>query len=121
LKAAPLNEERVVRVTTERPSAHTEWREARARAEILLADDAQLHTVVNDFETVRADATRWARVDFQNGEAFNFADYAENEHRSWEGMKAAWQSLIMAARRRAAVDSRWLIRLLIQRRRIPRE
>ena len=38
-----LNEERVVRVTTERLSAHTEWREARARVEILLADDAHLH------------------------------------------------------------------------------
>lgn len=116
-----LHEERVVQVTTERLSAHTQWREARARVEILLADDAQLHTVVNDFETIRADATRWARAYFQVGEAFNFADHAETERKAWEGMKAARQSLILVARRRAARDSRWLIRLSIRRRRALRE
>ena len=116
-----LHEERVVQVTTERLSAHTEWREARARAEILLADDARLHAVVNDFETIRADATRWARAYFQSGEAFSFADYAEAEHKSWEGMKATRQSLIVAARHRAAVDSHSLMRLPIRRRRITQE
>jgi hypothetical protein len=72
-------------VTTERLSAHTEWREARARLEILLADDAQLHVIVDDFEVVRADATRWARAYFQTGEAFNFADYAETSSRRGRG------------------------------------
>jgi hypothetical protein len=117
----PLHEERVVQVTTERLSAHTQWREARARLEILLADDAQLHAVVNNFETIRAGATRWARAYFQSGEAFNFADYAETERKAWEGMKTTRQSLILAARHRAANDSHWLIRLPIRRRRAPQE
>jgi hypothetical protein len=114
----PLHEDRVVQVTTERLTAHTQWREARARLEILLADDAQLHAIVNDFEVIRADATRWARAYFQAGEAFDFADYAETERKAWEGMKAKRQSLILAARRRAAGDSRWLMRLPVRRRQV---
>ena len=117
----PLHEERVVQVTTERLSAHTQWREARARLEILLADDAQLHAVVNNFETIRAGATRWARAYFQSGEAFNVADYAETARKAWEGMNTTRQSLILAARHRAASDSHWLIRLPIRRRRAPQE
>ena len=112
----PLDEDRVVQVTTERLSAHTQWREARARLEILLADDAQLHAIVDDFEVIRAGATRWARAYFQTGEAFNFADHAETQLKAWEGMKATRQSLILAARHRAASDSRWLIRLPVRRR-----
>ena len=64
----PLDEDRVVAVTSERLSAHTEWREAQARAEILLADDSDLYAVVSDFETVRSTATAWARAYFQAGE-----------------------------------------------------
>jgi hypothetical protein len=114
----PLHEDRVVQVTTERLSAHTQWREARARLEILLADDARLHAIVDDFEVIRADATRWARAYFQTGEAFNFADYAEIQRKSWEEMKAARQNLILAARHRAASDSRWLMRLPVRIRQV---
>jgi hypothetical protein len=107
----PLNEARVVAVTSERLSAHTEWREAQARAEILLADDPDLHAVVNDFETVRSTATAWARTYFQAGEAFNYPDQAETQRASWEGMKAARRRLIAVAQRRAARDTRRLLPL----------
>lgn len=113
----PLDEERVVQVTSERLSAHTEWREACARVEIILADDRHLRAAVNEFEIPRADATRVARAYFQTGEDFVFAEYAEAEHAAWEGMKAARLRLITAAQQRAAKDSHWLIGLLVPRRR----
>lgn len=113
----PLHEDRVVQVTTERLSAHTEWREACARVEIILADDSHLSGAVNDFEIPRVEATRWARAYFQRGEAFNFAEYDETQHAAWEGMKAARSRLIAAAQQRAAADSRWLIRSIVPRRR----
>jgi len=113
----PLDEDRVVKVTSERLSAHTEWREACARVEIILADDRHLRAAVNDFEIPRADATRVARAYFQTGQDFVFAEYAEAEHAAWEGMKAARLRLITAAQQRAAKDSHWLIGLLVPRRR----
>ncbi len=91
---------------SERLSAHTEWREAQARAEILLADDSDLYAVVSDFETVRSTATAWARAYFQAGEAFDFSDHDENQRKAWEGMKAARRRLIAVAQRRAATDAR---------------
>jgi hypothetical protein len=48
----PLHEDRVVQVTTERLSAHTEWREACARVEIILADDRRLRAAVNDLRSL---------------------------------------------------------------------
>lgn len=113
----PLHEDRVVQVTTERLSAHTEWREACARVEIILADDRRLSAAVNDFEVPRAEATRWARTYFQKGETFAFAEYDEIQRSAWEGMKAARRTLIAAAQQRAAADSHWLIRLIVPRRR----
>jgi hypothetical protein len=113
----PLNENRVVAVTSERLSAHTEWREAQARAEILLADDSDLHAVVNDFEIVRSTATAWARAYFQAGEAFDFSDHAETERRAWEGMKAERDRLIAVAQRRAARDAHRMLPLP----RVPRQ
>lgn len=113
----PLHEDRVVQVTSERLSAHTEWREACARVEIILADDRHLRAAVNDFEVPRAEATRWARAYFQAGEAFVFSEYQEAEHAAWEGMRAARLRLISAAQKRAAADARWLIKLLVPRRR----
>ena len=113
----PLDENRVVQVTSERLSAHTEWREACARVEIILADDRHLRAAVNDFEIPRADATRWARTYFQSGEAFVFAEHADAEHAAWEGMRAARLRLIAAAQQRAAKDSHWLIGPLVPRRR----
>jgi hypothetical protein len=107
----PLDEDRVVAVTSERLSAHTEWREAQARAEILLADDSDLHAVVNDFEIVRSAATAWARAYFQAGEAFDFSDHAEAQHRAWDGMKAERHRLITAAQRRAARDAHRMLPL----------
>lgn len=107
----PLNEDRVVAVTSERLSAHTEWREAQARAEILLADDPDLHAVVNDFEIVRSTATAWARAYFQAGEAYDFSDHAEAQHKAWEGMKAERRRLIAVAQRRAARDAHRMLPL----------
>lgn len=113
----PLHENRVVQVTSERLSAHTEWREACARVEIIIADDRPLRAAVNDFEIPRTEATRWARAYFQTGEAFIFSEYVEAEHAAWEGMRAARIRLITAAQQRAVADSGWLIRLLVPRRR----
>ena len=107
----PLNEDRVVAVTSERLSAHTEWREAQARAEILLADDPDLHAIVNDFEIVRSTATAWARAYFQAGEAFDFSDHDEAQHKAWEGMKAERRRLIAVAQRRAAKDAHRMLPL----------
>jgi hypothetical protein len=101
----------VVAVTSERLSAHTEWREAQARAEILLADDSDLYAVVSDFETFRSTATAWARAYFQAGEAFDFSDHDENQRKAWEGMKAARRRLIAVAQRRAATDARRMLPL----------
>lgn len=113
----PLDEDRVVQVTTERLSAHTEWREACARVEIILADDRQLSAAVSDFEIPRVEATLWVRAYFQKGEAFVFADYDETQRAAWEGMKVARRKLIATAQQRAAADSRWLIRLIVPNRR----
>jgi hypothetical protein len=113
----PLHEDRVVQVASERLSAHTEWREACARVEIILADDRHLSAAVNDFEIPRVEATLWARAYFQKGETFVFAEYDETQRMAWEGMKAARHRLIASAQQRAAADSRWLIRLIVPRRR----
>ena len=76
-----------------------------------MADDSDLHAAVRDFETFRSFATAWARVYFQEGEAFDMSNHDANQRKAWEGMKTSRRRLIAVAQRRAATDARRMLPL----------
>lgn len=110
----PLSDDRVVMALRERSEAHYNWRAARARLEIVIADDPEIYKAMNEFERCRVMATKWITAYQKKGSEFRFGDYRKIDHESWVGMRAARITLMRCARLRSQRDARWNGRLRLR-------
>jgi hypothetical protein len=111
------SDDRVTIALRERSEAHYVWRTSRATLEIVVADDQDFHDVMNQFDRCRIRATEWILAYQRAGVKFRFADYADVEKKSWEGMRAARYGLVQHARILSQRDARWNGRLRLKFRR----
>src|SRR5579863_7535285 len=97
----PLTDDRSVRALGELGEAHNEWRIARARASILISDDASLKGAMDLLSQSREAATE-CYLDYPKlGVGFQFSDYADRERDAWLQMRSARSDIVMRCQIRA--------------------
>jgi hypothetical protein len=106
-----LTSDRAIAALKERSDAHVEWRAARARLAILIAEDQDLYHAMQRFDASRGDGSRWVMHYIQKGEAFRSNDVSELQDNAWKGMRKARHEIMDYSRVRAQLDARWSRRL----------
>ena len=110
-RAPPLTDDRAIRALAERGEAFTEWRIARARLEIVVADDERLRQAIDRFNAAYGEADVWVSAYLKEGEDFRFADVKDHESEIWTEMHAARHSIITRCQIRSQRDVRWRERI----------
>jgi hypothetical protein len=110
----PLSDDRAVTAFRERSDAHYNWRAARSRLEIVIADDPEIYKAMNEFERFRVMATEWVAAYQKEGSNFRFSNYKRIDRESWVGMRAARVMLMRCARLRSQRDAQWNGRLRLK-------
>jgi hypothetical protein len=110
----PLSEDRAVMALRERSDARYNWRAARARLEIVIADDPEIYKAMNEFERCLVMATKWITAYQEEGSNFRFSNYGRIDRESWVGMRAARVMLMRCARLRSQRDAQWNGRLRLK-------
>ncbi len=102
----PITGTQTMAAMRERSDAHLDWRKARSRLEILIAEDVQLLQSIREFEKYRRTATTWIQAYQRDPSKFRMVDYAEIQSETWQGMRAARYEIMEAARQRLRKDAR---------------
>src|SRR5229473_770636 len=84
-----LTSDRAVAAIKERSDAHVEWRAARARLDIVIAEDVQLYSAMERFEVSRGKGSRWVMEYLKEGENFRPSEFSELQRDAWQGMRTA--------------------------------
>lgn len=108
----PVASERANAALKERSEAHYDWRSARSRLEILIAEDAQLYDAMKKFEEFRDQATDWVRAYVQQGTSYDYTKHLNSQVQAWNGMRTTRHELMEISRVRAERDSRGWLRWL---------